>query len=281
MLWRCTRLWAGKCSCLMFLFLHKGIFVKLHSKNLRMHKFRLMPSAVRMTVIASCLIATGAQAQEEAEPTNWLGDKTEVTLGLGASITSRYIGSADSHASVIPVLSVRRGIFFADFLRGIGAEYSTQSGFYISPSLAYDMGRSDHNSTRKEGSKKLQGMGEIKGGGTFNLEIGQQITPWLFAKAGGEFVLSGQKNRGHQYFLGLEAALLETKKNSILISFGTHAGDQDYNQTYFGVTQAQSQSSRFTKFGASSGIYGYSLTANLSHGLDAHWSRERTKRASG
>lgn len=55
------------------------------------------------------------------------------------------------------------------------------------------------------------------------------------------------------------------------MGMNVHAADRDYNQTYFGVTQTQSQRSRFSQFTPKSGIYAYSLTADWSHDFNKHW----------
>jgi outer membrane protein len=184
----------------------------------------------------------------------------------------RYLGSSDTRIVAIPVVALQHGIFYADVVRGVGAEYSTESGFYISSALGYDEGRSTQNSTWQPGSKKLAGMGEIKGSMTFSVVAAQQLTSWLSVTAAGEFLLEGQQDRGNQYSLGLDVDLLDTKQDTITVALGAHAGDRNYNQTYFGVTHAQAQNSRFSRFDADSGIYGYSITGDWSHRFDEHWS---------
>lgn len=115
-------------------------------------------------------------------------------------------------------------------------------------------------------------MGDVKGSTTFNLEAAQQLTSWLSLTAAGEFALEGQKNRGNQYRLGVHADVRDTKRDTVTLDLNAHAGDRDYNRTYFGVTNAQSQTSNFSRFDAGSGIYGYSLTGSWTHSFDDHWS---------
>lgn len=226
-----------------------------------------------MFFMAGCLFATSALAESAAAGIHLLGDKTEITIGAGFGVMPRYVGSSETHVVPIPVIAVQRGIFFADVLRGAGAEYQTESGLYISGALGYDEGRKTRN-TRwwRPGSKRLTGMGDVKGSTTFNLVAAQQLTPWLSVTAAGEFALDGQKNRGNQYRLGFYADLLDNDTNAVSLELNAHAGDRDYTRTYFGVTDAQSQTSRFSRFNAGSGIYGYSLTGSWTHSFDKHWS---------
>jgi len=77
------------------------------------------------------LMPLKSQAQQQVADvsTRLFGEKTEVTVGLGAAYTPRYLGAKQSRAMLVPTLSIYRGIFFADSMRGLGAEYLTQSGF--------------------------------------------------------------------------------------------------------------------------------------------------------
>ncbi|WP_176331066.1 MipA/OmpV family protein [Burkholderia vietnamiensis] len=250
--------------------------LSLRKPATRARKPFLRPAAAiasGVSVMAGCLLATSAQAENAAAGTSLLGDKTEITVGAGLSVMPRYLGSSETRVAPIPVIAVQRGIFFADVLRGAGAEYQTESGFYISGAVGYDEGRKTRNTSWwRQGSKRLTGMGDVKGSTTFNLVAAQQLTPWLSVTAAGEFALEGQKNRGNQYRLGFHADLLDNDKDSVSLALNAHAGDRDYNRTYFGVTDAQSQTSRFSRHNAGSGIYGYSLTGSWTHSFDKHWS---------
>jgi len=225
-----------------------------------------------VSVIAGCLFATTVQAQSPTGSTGLLGDKTEVTFGAGVGVMPRYLGSSETRVAPLPVIAVQRGIFFADIVRGVGAEYETKSGFYIRSALGYDEGRTTSDSTWQPGSNRLAGMGDVDGSMTLNVEATQRLTSWLSVTAAGEFALAGQKDRGNQYRLGLHADLRDTDRDTVTLDLNAHAGDRSYNQTYFGVTDAQGQTSRFSRFNPGSGLYGYSVTGSWTHSVDAHWS---------
>jgi len=87
-----------------------------------------------------------AQQTEAEPPTHIFGDKTEITVGLGAAVAPRYLGAKDTHVIPLPTLSLYRGIFFVDTLRGIGVEYLSRGGFYASATAGYDFGRSEKDS---------------------------------------------------------------------------------------------------------------------------------------
>jgi outer membrane protein len=238
------------------------------SRNLR----RILP-ATAFAMAAAFLCASPAMADGASSPAepSMFGDHTDVTVGLSASLAPRYMGASGTRLQVLPNLSLHRGIFFADTLRGIGAEYQTASGFYIGQAFNYDLGRTDSNSYFRPGSNRLKGMGDVKGAITSGTTISQQILPWLSVNAMAEIGLDGH-DRGNQYQVGLESVVSTVSKNDTLTTdFGAKFGDRQYNQSYFGVTQTQSANSGFGGYTPGSGIYAYFLTATWDHAFDKHW----------
>ncbi|WDU64082.1 MipA/OmpV family protein [Pseudomonas poae] len=199
------------------------------------------------------------------------GDKTSLTLGLGAAVLPRYMGSDLYRNQVLPVVSIQRGIFFADTVHGLGLQFQTASGFSASAALNYDFGRKDKDSDSQAGSTDLKGMGTVDGATVADLNVAQQILPWLSVNAEAELRVAGER-RGNRFRLGVEGIAYHSDSDSITVDLDAHAGNSQYNQTYFGVTQLQSQLSGFSSFKADSGIYAYSAALNWQHMFDAHWS---------
>ncbi|WP_406625318.1 MipA/OmpV family protein [Acidovorax sp. SDU_ACID1] len=239
--------------------------------------FSLRPTRIRKLLAtalatAGCMATMAAHAQDVPATPSLFGEKTEVIVGLGAGVMPRYLGAKDTKVLPVPTVAVYRGIFFADSVRGLGAEYMTESGFYVSSALSYDFGRTEKDSDRRPGSKTLAGMGEIKSSAVINVLAAQQLTSWLAVNAEAEFRVAGQDKRGNRYRLGLESTVFDGAQDTVTVGMNVHAADRDYNQTYFGVSQAQSQRSRFAEFTPKSGIYAYSLTADWTHDFNKHWS---------
>lgn len=199
------------------------------------------------------------------------GDKTTFTLGLGAAVLPRYIGSDKYRSQVLPVISIQRGIFFADTTHGLGLQFQTASGFSASAALNYDFGRKDKDSDSLPGSTDLKGMGTVGGATVADLNIAQQILPWLSVNAEAELRVAGER-RGNRYRTGVEGIAYHSDSDSVTLDLNAHSGDSRYNQTYFGVTELQSQLSGFSSFKADSGIYAYSAALNWQHTFDPHWS---------
>ena len=237
-----------------------------------------VPAAIAAASLFACTASASAEGvnNNAAQPADQsiFGTQTDVTVGLGATVMPRYMGASSTKVLVLPNLNVQRGIFFADTVRGLGAEYQSASGFYIGQAFNYDAGRTDGNSYWRAGSNRLRGMGDVKGAITSGTTIAQQILPWLSVNAMAEFSLDHHR-RGNQYQVGLESVTSTASKNDTFTGdLGAKFGDSQYNQSYFGVTATQSANSGFRAYSAGSGIYAYLLSGTWDHKFDAHWSSQ-------
>lgn len=203
-------------------------------------------------------------------------DKPKYSLGAGLATGPRYMGSDETTTSFAGIFSVEYGPFFLDSMRGLGAQYSTSFGTHLTAALAYDPGRGDKRDEGgnywSSGAKELEGMGRIKTSATINLDLSQDVTDWLAVNVGGEFAIAGQKHRGNQYTAGLTLRPWMTETDQVEVSVAALLGDEDYNQTYFGVTPEQALRSRYGRFNAESGIYASSVGVSWMHMIDEHWS---------
>ncbi|WP_027599638.1 MipA/OmpV family protein [Pseudomonas sp. MOIL14HWK12:I2] len=218
-----------------------------------------------------CLTPLAAQA---ADASPW-GDHTDVSLGLVAGAVGRYMGSAAYRPQLLPLVVVQRGPFFADTSRGLGLQWQSAQGLTLSGALNYDFGRDDRDNASRPGADRLKGMGEVDGATVLDLNLSQALAPWLSLNAEGEWRLAGAQ-RGNRYRLGVEAIGLHTDQDTLALDLDAHASDSRFNQTYFGVTAAQSAASGFAPARLDRGIYAYSAALNWLHAFDPHWSSVAT-----
>jgi MipA family protein len=228
----------------------------------------------RWALAAACLTLFGGRAR--ADDTSifgrmW-GTQTTVNLGAGAGVDQQYMGGRDFRPLLLPVFDISRGVFFVNGMRGAGVQYLSSSGFYASEAFNYDLGRADFDSLSRPGSDHLRGMGNVPGTLTDVITVSQQVAWWLSLNAQAEFGLTHK--RGNQYQLGMESIPVHTQADSLTLDLDLKIGAKQYNQTYFGVTRAQSASSGYTPYTPGSGIYGYSLSATWNHSFDKHWSTQ-------
>ncbi len=219
----------------------------------------------------AAVVCSQAGAQEKTAADTLWGDETQVTAGLALHTAPRYMGANGSIGHVLPSVTVQRGIFFADSLKGVGVQHQFDSGFSASLSLGYDFGRADGDSKYRDGSDRLKGMGEVGSATVVDINLAQQILPWLAITADAELRTGGYK-RGNRYQLGLLSTLYHSDADTFTFGLNAHAGQARYNQTYFGVTGLQSDNSGFDRFKADQGIYAYSGELSWMHRFDSHWS---------
>jgi len=246
-----------------------ALLSSLRSKGLTMN-FTTPPTR-NILLGAATLLCCTLVPQAQAADASPAADETTVILGLGMGVTPRYMGANHYRPLVLPMLSIQHGALFADTTRGVGLQFQSDSGFGASAAINYDMGRKEKDSTTGAGGDELRGMGDINGATVADFTLSQQLLDWLSVSGEAELRMAGE-HRGNRYRFGLEGILFHTDSDTLALDLDAHAGDGRYNQTYFGVTQAQSQRSLYGKYSADAGIYAYSAALNWQHSLDAHWS---------
>lgn len=235
------------------------------------HKFRpSFPESILKKIVPGALLALLSTPTLAAEPPQG----TTLTLGGGVGVAPRYSGSDENRVSTALVLdySMRNG-FFVSSTRGLG--YGNSLGdFDYSAALSYRTGRKDHNvdsDTMSDGSDHLRGMGNVKGSALGVVGLGYKLTNWLSAQLQAEVPFS-QRDNGAALHFGIVSPLYHSPKNSVTLGLTSSWGTNDYMQTYYGVSAAQSAASGFTQYNAGSGIYAWSLNLDWTHNFTESWS---------
>lgn len=227
----------------------------------------VLPEIGHADVPAPAEQVVAAQPAEQS----MFGEKTEVTIGAGATYAARYPGAASRQLVPNPVLSIQRGILFADTLRGVGLQYQSASEFYVAQSFFYDLGRLDRNNSWRPGSNRLAGMGDVPGSATARTLIAQAFTAWFLVSAETEMALRDTARR-NRYRLGVEFTPLKNAVDTVTIDLDGWWGDGRYNQAWFGVTPRQAARTGFAVFGPGAGVYQQVPGVSWEHHLDHHWS---------
>jgi len=187
----------------------------------------------------------------------------QFALGGGASYAPVYEGAADSRIRFMPLLEATYdyGKFFVSLLRGVGYNFSdvrdTQYGVRLVP------GR-----TRMESvDPHLNGMGNINFTPEAGLFFNKLFSPWYISSG----INTG--SNGTHAELGSGIGFRLTAVDRLRLGVNLDWADTKYNQTYFGVTEAQSAASGnvLPAYNASAGIKDYALTANWAHSYNKEW----------
>lgn len=207
---------------------------------------------------------SSAPVMAEEEQQVWQAQHVDDTssgvleVGVAAGVAPMYMGSDDYTGMVAPFLSYRRGGFFIGGLDGIGYAHQGKNGFLASVALNYDPGRTDNKETHgywdARGSEDLNGMGRIKGSAVLLLGLSQPVAPWMTLDAEADIRIAGQRKRGNGYRLGFTVLPYQRDDTQLSVGLRAYLADENYSQTYFGVSDQQSLRSGHPVFQAERGL---------------------------
>lgn len=241
-------------------------FPSNHSRN-NPRQRRVAHAIVPVLLAFSGLcISPGVQAQTaqtEAALILRSMDEVNFTLGMGVAYAPKYQGSDEYQLAGTPLIAAQIGPFYLDPIRGLGAEFQSSFGLNVGAGFRLDTGRDDKD--------KLRGMGRVHHSTVFDISLSQPLASWLVVDAGASLRIAGQRDRGNQYRLGLTFIPYQSETDVLTIGLGADFGDEDYNQTYFGVSNEQSARTGYRSYQAESGLHEQSLSFGWSHALDKHW----------
>lgn len=202
--------------------------------------------------------------QSEAAKKDW-----DIRLGAGALYQPEYEGSDEYKVAPLPMVMIN----YRDmvFLRGpmLGANVLTWQGprpndkLQVGPLVRYQFGRDEDD------SDDLRGMGDIDAA----VELGGFVTystgPWsagltLFRDVSGSHDgLTAKVSAGNRLPLGPKL-MLRSEISAIW-------ADDNYTETFFGVTAAQSARSGMRQYRAEGGFKDAGITFDLDYTLTEHW----------
>jgi len=192
-----------------------------------------------------------------------------VTVGLAASNTARYSGAKQRHWQAVPVIQWRDGPVFFDSQKGIGYDLQTENGLYLEHTLGFSLGRSDRDSSWREGSDSLKGMGNIAPVVNTALAIGWSVTPWFIME--GKATLPLSDSQGVQYQTSVTVIPWQTKSDTVALQVAGLFGDDRYMNTFYGVNADQHARSGYSQYSAKGGFYGTDTSVTWSHQFASGW----------
>jgi len=207
----------------------------------------------------------------------------KASIGLAVRTLPDYEGSDDAEASISPHVDFRYGGSFLrsgdinpndGFLRaGLAVfEFSStpatgnEMRISLGPLVRYRRGREEDD------NDVLNGLGEIDK----SIEIGgfleTRIGPWM-----ADISVAKDVNNGHKGVIaafGAKYTARASDRLTIVTGLSTSWVNDDYMQSYFGVTDAQAAQSRLARFDAGGGFKDVGVQVEASYRLSAGWSLE-------
>lgn len=230
---------------------------------------RLIAGAVALALLPA--FAAGAEPASTSAPA---ASESQLLLGGGIGVGSRYSGSRDTAALPVVVLDYSHASgFFASTMRGLG--YGAQTGpVSWSAALGYRAERKEKDERGafgSTGSDKLKGMGDVKGNATALFTLGYRPLAMLELSVGAEIPLSQRRN-GKTFRAGVTAQLMEAQDDDVSLGLTGAFADRDYAQTYYGVTAAQARTSKFAAYQPKAGLYETNAMLTWQHRFGGKWS---------
>lgn len=243
-------------------------------------------AAAKIVLLTSLVCVSGvtfSQTNDKNKTDPW-----KISVGLGVASLPEYEGASRRVSALVPDLNISYktddwGTFgVGSKSKGVSWTMIDTEAYSLGLSLGATQGRVDtkDGTLFRPGSKKLQGMGEIKSTAEYgvfaSVNAGVPLT-FAFRKDSG----NGKLNTADGSFDGSGGSVVELgadinwEINSRLVfSFSPNLvwADKKHNQTYFGVTAAQSAKSGFKTYTPNAGIKSMGLTVGGNYKLDKNWS---------
>ncbi|WP_020652545.1 MipA/OmpV family protein [Massilia niastensis] len=234
------------------------------------------------------LAVSGSAASAQTPTTNPMPDGSrDMYAGLGVVSAPRYEGADSRKVSALPVLQVQwsNGLFISGLSAGM--HLSDRPTVEYGPLLTLHPGRDESGSGRGIGvvemsglpslvaraarGNPLSGMDDIRyrleGGGFFNYYLAPQ---WRLTSS--VVVGSGHDRDGARMDLGVQRLAAQVAPHHTLsFSAGVSVVNRAYNQSYFGVTEAESFASGHPEYRPGGGLKDVRLGARWNWTLSPSW----------
>jgi MipA family protein len=256
------------------------------SSNSNSNSLHYASAAAKILLVTSLCWVAGAAFSQVAEKK--LASPWKISAGLGLVSLPEYEGARKRITSLTPDLNATYttdgwGTFgIGSKSNGISWTIVDTQTYSFGLSLGAVQGRVDSKDGTlfKPGSKRLRGMGEIKSTAEYGVfgrvNAGVPLT-FAFKKDSGNGKLNAADGSldgsgGSVIELGAEIPWAINSNLALSLSPNVVWADKKHNQTYFGVTAAQSAKTGFKMYTPSAGIKSMGVTLGGNYKIDNNWS---------
>lgn len=192
----------------------------------------LVPAGVALALAGSTSVAAEDEAPKKGP---W-----EITLGAGAANLPEYPGSDEYETRGLPVVSVRYKRFFLGGAPGSGSPAGL--GAYLYDGETFRLGAVvsvDGTKPREESDDvRLRGLGDIDAAVRAGVFSSYRVANWLTLRASALTDVSN-KQQGTTANIDVEFTYRPTPRLTLSGGPGLTWADEDYMQTFFGITEEQ------------------------------------------
>lgn len=225
------------------------------------------------SIIVIMVISSSAENIAQAQEVNTTAKSDwDISIGGGLGIVPNYEGSDDHTIVPVPYINVNWRDTISLGSGGINAHFLKSRNYRAGIGLTYDAGRDEDGNTLFGNSEDdtLRGLGDIDSAPGVRAFASYDFTQATLSSSLTQFF--GDDNDGLLIDATLSKRLSAGKKLSFTPSIKATWANDDYMQTFFGITAAQSIRSRFTQFNTESGFKDVSIGLNAMYKIDNNWS---------
>ncbi len=196
-------------------------------------------------------------------------ETTTVTLGVGVGYAPEFLGAGDYEISAVPLVRVAN--FYGFTLAPFSVSYDLVShrsanrlwGVKAGPYVALDFGRDEGD------SEFLEGTGDVGtsvlAGGFVNLRYG----PAMLSVTGAQDLAGGHEG----FVINNQASVRFGVTDKLMVVPGLSAtwASENYMQSFFGITAAQSAGSIYDQFDADAGVRDVGLNLSVQYEVFENW----------
>ncbi|RWE17098.1 MAG: MipA/OmpV family protein [Mesorhizobium sp.] len=180
----------------------------------------------------------------------------------GVMYAPKYEGSDEYEAVPIPMVSATIGRFTIS-PGGLDVDAWERNGFKVTLKGGFDIG----GGRKEKDSAHLKGLGDVKAGALVGGQVSYEMGPVeLYASV--DKTIGGSD--GMQGVLG---ANISHHYNNFIFGAGASAtfADENYMQTYFGVTALQATRSGLRRYDAGAGLKRFDVEASVTYMATENW----------
>jgi len=226
-----------------------------------------MQAVLAATFLALCPLV---QAQSVSQkPAYGLSGR----IGLGVATMPTYEGSPNRRTLASPDLTLSyrsRDWGTVEFGQGGLIWNAVEAGRFTFALVAqFDPGRKDKDTSTVDltpGDKRLAGMGNVKASTEAGVGVGYGPVMLVARQS-----LSERGPRGVQADLTVGIPWSLSDRFALRFALGATWANQDYMQTYFGVTAAQAQATSFSAYTPKSGCRKVEASVSAEYAIASNW----------
>jgi outer membrane protein len=222
----------------------------------------------------SAILAQGVFYTPDQQPAAWnINQKPaawDINLAAGVAMLPTFNGSDRYRATPVPLVIVRWRDAVSIGDDGVNL-YWHHHDLRIGGGVSYDGGRLDHETKGilSSGDNRLQGLGNVDASVGLRGFASYKWGPAYLDLSATKYI--GSQNKGIVVALGAAAPLSLSKRLIIRPHISMTWSDDNYSQTFFGVTALQSSASIFPQFSAGAGVEDVNGGLTIVYLLSHHW----------